>query len=240
MDCVQGLDFGYTNDPSAFNQQHIVEFGNYWNRCNEEKESPSDKKHLGKMLFNNFDEKDWNEFYNYGFNCVQEYLKDGLVESPHSDIERKVLKATIEGASGDGAITGFIEEWIKSDRLANKYHKGDGISEDAFYEEFAREYPSYTIEQGGLWDKQRINTAVFQYAMGSKSMDYNPHLANKGDSKSQRRWKRGSAGQQKVCFRLTTDLDKAFDSTRPSNKSKKSDTDMSDTDMDYFNHLANK
>ena len=44
-------------------------------------------------------------------------------------------------------------------------------------------------------------------------MDYNSHLANKGDSKSQRRWKRGSAGNQKVCFRITTDIDKEFGST---------------------------
>lgn len=221
-------------------RQHIVEFGNYWNRCNEEKESPSDKKHLGKMLFNNFDEKDWNEFYNYGFNCVQEYLKEGLVESPHSDIEKKVLKATIEGATGDGAITGFIEEWIRTDRLTGNYHKGDGISEDDFYEKFLEEYPTYAVENGGIWDKQKINTAVFQFAMGAKGMDYNPHLANKGDSKSQRRWKRGSAGNQKVCFRITTDIDKEFGSTGGKFSKSKSGKDDDEDTMKYFEKLAKR
>ena len=59
-------------------RQLVIEFGSYWNACFKAKEKVSDKKNLGKMLFQEFDEKDWNEFYNFGLRCVRDYLRDGL------------------------------------------------------------------------------------------------------------------------------------------------------------------
>ena len=75
--------FGFTTNyvlaglgTSHTRRTHIVEFGSYWNKCSKMRELPSDKKHLGKMLFSDFTETDWNDFYNYGFQCVQQFLRD--------------------------------------------------------------------------------------------------------------------------------------------------------------------
>ena len=108
---IPGTGTSYTR------RQHIVEFGNYFNRVNEEKEKPSDKKHLGKMLYDDFDEDDWNEFYNFGFNAVQKYFKNGLIETENSDFQLKVVRASVEGSGGDGIVTGWIDNWIKKDRI---------------------------------------------------------------------------------------------------------------------------
>ena len=91
--------FGFTTNyvlaglgTSHTRRTHIVEFGSYWNKCSKMRELPSDKKHLGKMLFSDFTETDWNDFYNYGFQCVQQFLRDGLVQSSHNSYEYKRIK----------------------------------------------------------------------------------------------------------------------------------------------------
>ena len=52
-------------DTSDTRRQHIVEFGSYWNRLNQEGEKVSDKRHLGGLLFSpTMSNKEWNKFYN--------------------------------------------------------------------------------------------------------------------------------------------------------------------------------
>ena len=53
----------------------------------QEKESPSDRRHLGRMLFDNFSQDDWDT-YNFGFECIQTYLKHG----PFTGYFRVLLK----------------------------------------------------------------------------------------------------------------------------------------------------
>jgi len=57
-------------------RQHIVEFGNFWNRPNKLNIKPSNI--LGKLIGSDFDEQDWIRCYNYGFQCIQKYLRQGL------------------------------------------------------------------------------------------------------------------------------------------------------------------
>ena len=76
---------------------------------NENGESPADEKHLGKTLFGyEFTDVDWNQFYTYGFRCVQEYLKKGLVESSNENHLKKSRKVSIEGIDGDGVVTSWM------------------------------------------------------------------------------------------------------------------------------------
>ena len=83
------------------------------------------------MMFNrSFDQSDWNAFDNYGFACVQEYLRDGLVESDMSTYELKTIKATVEGSEGSGAFTAWFDEWVRFTRLSSNFNVGDGISLD--------------------------------------------------------------------------------------------------------------
>ena len=63
------------------------------------------------MMFDRcFDQSDWNDSYNYGFACVQEYLRDGLVESDMSTYQLKTIIGTVEGSEGSGAFTAWFDE----------------------------------------------------------------------------------------------------------------------------------
>ena len=138
-------------------RQHIVEFGNYWNHVNENGESPADEIHLGKTLFGyEFTDDDWNQFYTYGFRCVQEYLKKGLVESSNENHLKKSRKVSIEGIDGDGVVTSRMERWLETTRIEKKYHTGNGISEDEIWNQFSDYNSDYTKEYGGIWDKKKF------------------------------------------------------------------------------------
>ena len=196
---IPGTGTSYTR------RQHIVEFGNYFNRVNEEKEKPSDKKHLGKMLYDDFDENDWNEFYNFGFNAVQKYFKNGLIETENSDFQLKVVRASVEGSGGDGIVTGWIDNWIKKDRINYRMDlPKNAPSFDNLYSKFSEENEDYIIE----WDKKRFKKALWDFCEGTQGYHFNKN--KKGTTLSARRWLVGKAGEQKEHILITTDSDKEW------------------------------
>lgn len=182
-------------------RQHIVEMGNFWNRVNKAKEKPSDSKHMGKMLFGaDFNDEDWNQFYNFGFRCVQEFLRDGLIQAENQEYKKKALVKEIEGAGGDGDVTTWMMEWIETKRTsADGYSNETGISEEDLYSQFARE----NIDIQSAWDAKRFRKSFFAFISNSPSYEYNEHLSSKGDSLSNRRWLVGSAGEQKRHIKIT-------------------------------------
>jgi hypothetical protein len=177
---------------SVKRRMHIVEFGDYWNQCIQQNESPSDDKHLGKMLFAEFNQDDWDDFHNYLFGCVQSYLKNGLIESDSKFYHIKAIKQKIEGIGGDGVVTQWMIDWI-----SNNMNKD--IAEDDLFKGFRDEYP---FEES--WDKKRFLTGFFTLVMEHPEYEYNVHLSHKGDTKSERRWKKGSAGNQLATIIVTS------------------------------------
>jgi len=176
-------------------RQHIVEFGNYWNYATQINEKPSEKKHLGKMLFEeDFSDKDWNQFYTYGFRCIQEFFKKGLIQSESSNYEKKARKVAVEGQRGDGTVTEWVQDWI--DNESEKYVHPVGISIDVLYKNFCHNNLLYVPEGGGDWDKKKFYTGFHQYVDLHPDYDYNDHLSKKGKSKSQRRWLKGERNNQ--------------------------------------------
>ena len=177
---------------SVKRRMHIVEFGDYWNQCNQQNESPSDDKHLGKMLFDEFNQDDWDDFHNYLFGCVQSYLKNGLIESDSQSYVIKAIKQKIEGVDGDGVVTQWMIDWISNNINVD-------TAEDDLFNGFRDEHP---FEDS--WDKKRFLTGFFTLVMEHKEYDYNAHLSHKGDTKSERRFKKGSAGNQLATIRVTS------------------------------------
>ena len=171
---------------------HIVEFGDYWNRCIQEKESPSDRRHLGRMLFDNFSQDDWDDFYNFGFECVQTYLKHGLIQADTSEYFLKSLKLKVEGVEGDGTVTGWMNDWI--------LNRNKELSEDELYELFQSEN---AVESMTKWDKKTFHKGFFTFVMEHPDYDYNPKLSHKGDKKSDRRHMVGSRGNQRPMIEVT-------------------------------------
>jgi hypothetical protein len=174
-------------------RQHIVEFGNYWSHCNDIDEKPSDEKHLGKeLLTDSFTDKDWNQFYTYGFNCLQEYFQKGLKESLNQSHMNKAIKIEIEGTDGDGSITNWMENWCKEERLNNNYHI-DGIEESKLYKQFIDENSDL---DNTVWEEKRFRKCFFQYIDLKPEYEYNPQNARKGKTLTKRRWLKGSVGNQ--------------------------------------------
>jgi hypothetical protein len=196
-----------TGSGSSFERRkHIVEFGNYWKRCVDEKENVSDTKHLGKQLFSQFSPSDWSDFYNFGFRCVQEYLRDGLQELVNDNHVERSKIVSLEGSEGTGELTRWITEWVTTKRVEGGYHEGNGITEGQLFLKFSKDCPelSWTIES------KDFHRAFFDFVMMTDGYYYNEHLARHGDTKTSRRWLQGIRGEQENHIKVTSDFDKKF------------------------------
>ena len=211
-------------------RQHIVTFGNYWNRCSEENENVSDPKHLGKMLFDQFTNEDWNDFYNFGFRCVQEYLQDGLSDSVSDNIQDRLTVIAIEGSEGTGEVTEWMEKWLKTTRLENNYNTENGISEDELFNQFCKDNPLLQPHLPRGWSRYRFHQSFYELVTITDGYYYNEHRAKNGDGKDKRKWLCGNP--QKRHIRVTSDFD-----VRPLEVVVDVEKDEIDT-MAYFERLA--
>lgn len=178
-------------------RQHIVEFGNYFNRCEHKRLKPKDI--LGKKIGGkDFTSDDWDAFYSYGFHCIQRYLKEGLFRAQNSSYQKKNLIQVVEGESGTGELVDWLENWCKTTRITGNYHV-EGISEDEIYNCFISDNP----DLGAVWNKGKFNTAVYDFATNADGFDYNPHNSSKGNTKSKRKWRKGPQGAQVYYVKIT-------------------------------------
>tara|TARA_Y100000031_G_C8222077_1_gene386471 strand:+ start:2 stop:1843 length:1842 start_codon:yes stop_codon:yes gene_type:complete len=192
-------------------RQHIVEFGSYWNRMNQEGESTRDEKHLGGLLFDwDKDSDEWNRFYNFGFKCVQDYLKYGLVASTNKSYLTKSIKLLVEGNDGSGQGTEWLMNWIKTERLGGDYHK-TGISEKELYSHFVHDNTELVEDISGVWSFKFFSQALWDLVDNTKGWYYNQHKAKLGNTKTQRRWLAYDSEKIQVRFvKITTDFDKEW------------------------------
>lgn len=109
---------------------------------------------FGRMLFTDWNDNDWLSFDNFMINCVQLYLKNGLIESEFNNLEiRKVI-----------AQTSFeFYEWINDENVKTntRYNKSD------LYNRFLEDYQDYRkwlsqkrftqwLEIYGNWKKYNV------------------------------------------------------------------------------------
>ena len=177
-----------TNDHSTMRRQQIVEFGNYWKECvRKYHQSPQDETHLGKELFSKtqFTSDDWDEFYNYGFRCIQDYLKDGLVKSDLSDMKKKVMRIKIEGKNHTGEFD-WIDNWLETERVSQGANELPGIRFDVLYGQF---YNELGVQLGLIGNsyKTQFKRKLYDTCYGL-GYEYNKHLQHKGDTPSARRY----------------------------------------------------
>ena len=113
----------------------------------------------------------------------------------------------IEGFDGDGQVTAWMDDWLKNQRLKGGYHEDEGICVKKLYKDFAHNNLTYTKEGGGDWDFKRFDNAFFEYVDLHPNYEYNKHLSSHGNSKSLRRWNRGTSGNQTPHIRITSPKD---------------------------------
>jgi len=76
---IQGVD------DSTRDRQFIVEFSDHYNKENR----PFDD--FGKLFFNDWTEQEWQAFDNLMIECLQIFLKEGLVRYEYANLEQKQL-----------------------------------------------------------------------------------------------------------------------------------------------------
>ena len=179
------------NNHSTKRRQYIVEFGEYWNI--QTKKGITVEKELGKRLFEEFDDNDWIQFYNFGFRCITEYLKKGVVETDKSDYMRKQQIAKIEGNGVNDGVVLWIEEFITKHKksFADKYEI------EKFLSSFIINFDKGVTDK---WDYKKFTNAIWDICK-SNNWGYNPH--KNGNTPSERRWKLGPAGKQTDHIRIT-------------------------------------
>ncbi len=189
-------------------RQHIIEFGDYWNRCNQEGQNPWDEQHLGKRLFNDFSQKDWNQFYTFGFQCIKLYLEKGLIDGAMGSYEEKQLATSV---ASEPEVQEWIRNYVMETRVELNHHI-DGIQDYKLYELFASDIEPMIVRN---WDKTRFQKALYEYVSKLNGYDWNPHNSNKGDTVSARRWlKRDQDGMvgQIPWIKIVSDKDVIDDS----------------------------
>jgi len=133
------------------------------------------------------------------------------VASDNSDFRMKAVKMEVEGIGGDGIVTNWIHNWIRTTRLSKGLHKGNqGIAIDDFYQDFQRENLQQTPEGGGTWDLKRFDKAIWSFVDNMDGYEYNDHRRSKGKSKSDRRVqlkKTDGSVQPHICITTKNDKD---------------------------------
>ena len=182
------------NDFSTKRRQVINEFGSFWHELRRLDEETPDV-YLGKRLFDEFNSTDWNQFFQFGFRCIEEFLQKGLVQNNHSNYLKKQLIAQVEG---DGVRDGIVE-WIEGYIRKNEdvlFLNGKSLTD--VYTDFDNEFDDEVIQK---WDLPRFHKGIYKVCEWNKWF-YNPHKS--GKTMSDKRWLHGPRGNQGPWIRIQT------------------------------------
>lgn len=112
-----------------------LEFSSYFSS----KHTPLNE--FGRMLFDEWDNKEWLKFYNYMLTCLRMYLINGLVQYDYKNLEtRKFIKET----------SFEFYEWANTETL----RMNDRINKSVLFEHFISDYPDYKNGQFKLTHKR--------------------------------------------------------------------------------------
>jgi hypothetical protein len=108
-----------------------IEFSSYFNA------NHTPEQEFGGLLFDGWDDKEWNMFYSFMINCLRYYMENGLVKYEHKNLElRKLYKET---------ATEFIE--FMDDAMLIP---GERINKTDLFNKFINEYKDFN-----KWLKQK-------------------------------------------------------------------------------------
>jgi len=182
------------NDTSSKRRQHIVSFGNFFNKVAEietTNKSMSVEAMVGCYLFGpEMSDENWNDFYRYYILCTQKYLNTGLI-TPTNESYKKALLAN---EVGDDDVFEWVEDWVNNDRIKGNFHI-NGIAQSDIYKEFSS-YFGTDLTFLMRWEEKVFLDSLFEYVLAREDVDWNPKQASKGNTRRARRWLKGPSGNQ--------------------------------------------
>ncbi len=189
-------------DYSTMRRQYIIEFGSFWHdKMKNENISPQTFFN-GKRFFEKdeslFSKKDWLDFFNFGFRCIQEYLTKGVVENVHQNYRYKQLISQIEGVGVNDGVCDWIVKYVLNNQ--SKLSNPNGIELSSFIDEF-KSWASEDVLDKWIVDGKdtRLKKSLYQVCV-SKKWEYNPH--KQGNTLSHKRWLMGSKNNQVEMVRI--------------------------------------
>ena len=174
------------DDDSNTRRQHIVSFGTFLNRVSKREEtnkSMSVEALCGVYLFEEFSDKDWNDFYIYNILCVQKYFTTDLITPSNESYKRALLANTV----GDDTVFEWMEDWVNRDRILRLYHN-TGVALSVIYKEFCDYFAGDHVLLT-KWEEKEFVEKLFDYVMAREDVDWNPKQAAAGDTIRARRWR---------------------------------------------------
>ena len=141
---------------SSDKRYHVVEFSPYWNRQLKINGTIGIRKYFNRRLFDEWDDTEWIRFYNFGFQCIQEYLKTGLYAPVRKNYKRKQLLTEM-----DEEVLNWITNWIEEDcpKLGSKKHLGEEL--DVIWSNFITETRNTNVDSRQL--KKHIKLVAETY-----------------------------------------------------------------------------
>lgn len=109
-----------------------IEFSDFYN----EQHRPLDD--FGKRFFDEWEEGEWNKFYNFMFECVMIYLREGLISPKNQNLQlRKIIDATSRE---------FVEFMNEQDVI-------EGFDKKILCDNFHKSYPDYMLLKQNTFSK---------------------------------------------------------------------------------------
>ena len=135
-------NYAIAGDGNSFDRRKWeIEFSQYYKKTY----TPQDE--FGRLLFDDWDGPQWNNFYSYMIKSLQLFISKGLVKSEFNNLH---IRQFIASTNFD------FWDFIKEDRVA----KNERINKQDKYHEFIEQYPDFKAKL-----KQRTFTSwIYKYA----------------------------------------------------------------------------
>ena len=114
---------------------------------------------FGKKFFDEWDTEEWSQFDNYMIQCLQLYLRKGLIKSKFVNLRIRQLSA--ETAHDFIEWCGLIDGAMPNRRLV----EGGKIYKQELYEDFVHEYPDYSPRAKYSISRNRFYKWLVSYCM---------------------------------------------------------------------------
>lgn len=148
-------------------RRHEIEISQYYGKD----KTPYDE--FGKQLFDDWNEDEFLAFDNYMVNCIQAYLKAGLVQQTAKNIKTRkfIIETSME-----------FYEWVNDDDNSLTNHRMDKAE---IFERFVREYPDYkkylSRKKFNIWMKSYADYMGYKFSQGRTNSSKWVLIENKND-----------------------------------------------------------
>ena len=140
---------------SAEARKAEFEFSPHYNKNH----TPHDE--FNHNLFDDWEETEWSKFDHFMINCVQLFLKEGLLESP--DINRTIRKLLQETSP---EFVEFMDDMFKSDGDINSDKLSKSKDKKQLFENFCTEYEDFHKLAGkGKFTQQKFTRMLHKYSI---------------------------------------------------------------------------